>query len=366
MMEGIILMDDLCFVSLPFQPVKEMSTPFYFSTSILGEYMSNLFDSPYYMGINTLHSFRKYTEEECKEFEKKFDFIRKKKIYYDRDYIVDFVEVIRRLYESKDICIISKPTSVCVCGRIEITQSEFNRFNEDSLEMQLEKNSEGRLICPYCKSELKFKNCESLYLCFKEHELNQEVNIYPHYLNSDFNHFRKSLLGGQLRVSRVRDTGVSIVLNNSVFNLDIDMLWKFIPLFYDEQQVVVLATVKHLFPLFIINYLAQIINRKNVCFAGLPFIETVGVKSNILDFFRDERHEKALKLLVLLGIGWSKKNIRLQDSTCKYFMSSHIKNDKLYDFIFNISYDTTQWDEMCKIITSHTQLQKVLKLQNKK
>ena len=70
-------MSDIGFISLPFQPMKSMKTPFYFSTAIWGEYLANLFGGTYYLGINSLHSFKLYDEEEYSEFEKKFDFINK-------------------------------------------------------------------------------------------------------------------------------------------------------------------------------------------------------------------------------------------------------------------------------------------------
>lgn len=358
-------MHDLCFISLPFQPMKEMRTPFYFSTAIFGEYMANLFESTYYLGINSLHSFKSYSEEEYANFEKKFDFINNKTFYYDRDYIHDFVEMVQQLYETNDIRIMNKTTAVCECGRAEMTQSELNRFHEGNVEMQLVENRDGELICRYCGKKLVFDNRESLYLCFKEKELNKSMGIYPSYLDSDFNHFRKSLFNCQLRISRSRDTGVSVVIDNRKFYLDIDLLWKFTPFFLNKQDVVVIASAKHMFSLFVINYLANIINRNNVYFLGLPFVETDSIGEEVLHFLRDEKHRKALKLLVILGIGWSKKSIRLQESTCKYFMSSPTKNDDLFNFLSNISFDTNQWHEMCKIITSYTQLQNVLQLKKK-
>lgn len=358
-------MHDLCFISLPFQPMKEMRTPFYFSTAIFGEYMANLFQSTYYLGINSLHSFKSYSEEEYSNFEKKFDFINNKVLFYDRDYINDFVDMVQQLYETNDISIMNKPTAVCECGRAEMTQSELNRFNEDNVEMQLVENRDGELICRYCEKKLVIDNHESLYLCFKENELCKSMGIYPSYLDSDFNHFRKSLINSQLRISRLRDTGVSVVIDNRLFYMDIDFMWKFIPFFLQKQHVVVVASVKHMFSLFVINYLANVIHRNNIYFLGLPFVNTYSVGEEVLHFLRDEKHRKALKLLVILGIGWSKKNISLQDSTCKYFMSSHIKNDELFDFLSSISFETNQWPEICKIITSYTQLQNVLQLKKK-
>ncbi|WP_342479077.1 hypothetical protein NYE24_15845 [Paenibacillus sp. FSL H7-0350] len=345
--------------------MKEMRTPFFFSTAIFGEYMANLFQSSYYLGINSLHSFKSYSEEEYSNFEKKFNFISNKTLYYDRDYIHDFVELVKQLYETNDICIMNKPTAVCECGRAEMTQSELNRFSKDNVGMQLIENREGELTCRYCEKKLILDNHESLYLSFKEIELSQNTEIYPSYLDSDFNHFRKSLLNSQMRISRVRNTGVSAVINNRLFYLDIDFLWKTIPLLLCKQHVVVVASVKHMFSLFIINYLAQIIKRNKVYFIGLPFIETESVRKDVLHFLSDEKHRKALKLLVLLGVGWSQKNIRLQDSTCKYFMSSRLKNDELFEFLSNVSFDTNQWHEMCELITLHTQLQNVLQLKKK-
>lgn len=270
--------------------------------------------------------------------------------------------MVKQLYETNDIRIMNKETAVCECGRAEISQSELDRFDEDNIEMQLIENINGEFKCRFCKKKLVFGNRKNLYLCFKETELNQSMGVFPSYLNSDFNHFRKSLINSQLRISRVQDTGISVVFDSQLFYLDIDLLWKFTPFFLHKQNVVVVASVKHTFSLFIINYLAQIINRNNIYFIGLPFIEADGVKEDTLQFFSDEKHRKALKLLVLLGIGWSRKSIPLQDSTCKYFMSSRDKNEELYNFLSSINFDTNQWHEMCEIISSYTKLQNVLQL----
>lgn len=358
-------MSEVGFISLPFQPMKSMRTPFYFSTAIMGEYLASLFDGRYYLGVNSLHSFKSYSEEEYLEFEKKFDFINKKILYYDRDYIDNISQIIEELYDSKDIRIFSELTAICECGRVEMTQSEIERFHEINMGMQLVEERNGELVCKHCQKKLVFQNKESLFLCFKEKELSKAMNVHPLYLNSDLNHFRKSLLDSHLRISRGRDTGVTVEVHNQSFYLDIDMLWKFIPLCLHEQKVVVVSSVKHLFSLFLINYVSKIMGKENVYFVGLPFIQTSEIGEDVLRFYNDEQHRKALKLLVALGVGWSKKSICLQESTCKYFMSSKTKNDELTEYVYGKIFEENDWKMMSKKISLYTQLQSVLQIKKR-
>lgn len=355
-------MSDIGFISLPFQPMKSMKTPFYFSTAIWGEYLANLFGGTYYLGINSLHSFKLYDEEEYSEFEKKFDFINKKVVYYDRDFIDGVSQIISQLYKSKDIRIISKVIGVCDCGRVELTRAELVRLSVNKVGMQLVEEKEGEFICKHCKKKLIFQNVESLFLCFKDKELYEEMGAHPGYLDSDLNHFRKSLRGNQMRISRVRNTNVPVVIETKQFYLDIDILWKFIPLLLNNKMVVVVASAKHMFSLFVINYLSKIMKRKSVYFVGLPFIQTDKLTDEILHFYSDNRHKNALKLLVVLGIGWSKKNIFLQEATCKYFMSSKTKNNELIEYIYSKVFEENDWLKIRKKIFSYTQLQTVLNL----
>ncbi len=360
-------MGEVSFISLPFQPMKSMKTPFYFSTAIMGEYLASLFDGEYYLGINSLHSFKQYSDEECNEFVEKFDFINRKKIYFDADYIEPIKEIIQKLYVAGDIQIRTESTAVCDCGRAEITESEIKRFNEINMDMQLAGEDEEGLKCRVCGNKLEFKLRKSLFLKIKEEELNEKMNIHPDYLNSDVNHFRKSLQGSFLRISRERNTGVVINLDGQEFNLDIDMLWKFIPICIESSKIIVVSSVKHLFPLYIINYLAKIMD-KEVYFVGLPFIQTSEIGEKVMDFYKDNAHRNSLRLLVDLGIGWNKKNIMLQESTCKYFMSSKDKNNELIDFIYKAKVENEDWNLMKKSIISYTHLQRVIgikKLQNK-
>ena len=102
--------------------------------------------------------------------------------------------------------------------------------------------------------------------------------------------------------------------------------------------------------------------RKSEYFVGLPFIQTDKLTDEILHFYSDNRHKNALKLLVVLGIGWSKKNIFLQEATCKYFMSSKTKNNELIEYIYSKVFEENDWLKIRKKIFSYTQLQTVLNL----
>ena len=350
-------MSDISFISLPFQPMSSMRTPFYFSTAIMGEYLANLFNGKYYLGINELHSFKSYSDNECEAFIRKFDFIERKSLYLDVDYIDRVKSIIVELYNAGEIQVKKELIAVCDCGRVEIAKTEIDRFHGIKRDMQLVQQKGDDLFCRVCQQKLSFEQKNSLYLRIREEELNEKMLIHPDYLNLDMNHFRKSLHNGFLRISRERNTGVELLIDGIKFNLDIDMLWKFIPFCIDSSKVVVVSSVKHMFSL--INYLSKIL-KKCVYFIGLPFIQTSDISDGIMDFYRDENHRNSLKLLVDLGVGWSKKNIILQESMCKYFMSSKEKNNNLIKHIYsNQIEEECNWEDMCKYIVANTSLQKV-------
>lgn len=358
-------MSDIAFISLPFQPIGLIKTPFYFSTAIMGEYLANLLGGTYYLGINSLHSFKSYSEKQYHEFEKKFNFIENKILYYDKVHINNISEVVNQLYQTHNISIFNEPTAICECGRVEMTKTEIERFYGINISMDLVEEGNGGFICKQCHKKLIFHNIDSLFLNFREKELNDTMNIFPFYLNSDFNHFRKTLLNSHLRISRERNTGVPVIIENRSFYLDIDMLWRFIPLLLKNKKIVIISSVKHLFSLFIIGYLSKIMNKKQIFFIGIPFIQTNELDQSVMRFFDNERHRQALKLLIILGIGWSKKNIILQEPICKFFMSSKVKNEELAKYIYSQIFEEDDWQEICKKISLYTRLQTVKQIKRR-
>ena len=348
-------------ITVPFQPKAKVQRKAVFAAPVVAKTISCLINCPYYLGLNRLHSYKQYSEEEIECFRKQFDFVRYDGVYFDSEVLDKLQMIIDDQIANGDVTVEKCRVLKCACGKVEIIADAVQSLHTFDWIVKTENGYQ----CAHCKSELLDTWEESLILHLHAKAIQtMPVRVYPEFYDSEMNHFRTALSDARILISKQRDTGAQCVVNGRTFNIDTDYVWQNLYCLYPQKNIITILSNRHRYAVFIMNYLAHTVHKKQACFVVLPMLD---LNKTVLDQLSTLSDEKTQKLFFLFAQKWSIKTVQVPESIAKYLSKSFEKNAALYEAVvrpieeFHDLDEEKQWAILKKSLFNRTNMQLVIK-----
>lgn len=239
-------------------------------------------------------------------------------------------------------------------------------FSSDS-GAKLYKVINGKRLCNYCKSECIIS--EEKCLTIEMSQNIDEISIVPIYLKKEIAELSNKFLNSDILVSKKRETGYKISIDNYVYNIDIDFLWSNYFKLYKKTNQIYIASNHQLFNMFLMNYLARATSDKKLIFIASPYMK---VNLNEAKKQYEVRKLKEYKALLLLyNLRWKGKECVWSDSIMNYLTSiSDARLSNLYKSMIlssksRINNDYELEDIINSILVNETRMQENIKIMKK-
>lgn len=335
-------MNDRLIITLPVAPYSEMSVG-KMSTPILGESLAKSMNCRFIMSVNVLST---YQNRECEGF---FKLMREYDInpdlyWVDKDHIYVLINKIYYLINNGFIEEKEKKILICDCGRVEINEDNLGTINYNDSLIEIIDN---KYYCRYCHHECSVDN--RLVLVFNSSKVDiSNMRFYPNFINKDKLTFDNTISINDIIISRKRNTGIIIEINNNQYNLDIDFLWEIYLSLFDNKDKIVMCCNRQLYQLYMVGMLDKCFNSdtNTVCLAT-PYLEYSSRQDELLD------RKLSLKIYSLLVLKWAKKDNVFDESLLKYINSMNVdKKQLLYEILLSeVSCSSCISDDLRYILT---------------
>lgn len=316
-------MNDRLIITLPVAPYSSMSVG-RMITPILSESLSKSMNGKFVMSINLLSTYQNRESEGFNNLMKEYN-INPDYYWCDRDHINELIEKVYYLINKGYITEKEKEIIFCDCEKVEIEKENIKTIN---LNDSLIESFNDKYYCKSCKKE-----CNSVIkkvMVFNSRMVDKSNMIfYPDFINRDKITFDKTVGSNDIIISRKRNTGIIIEMNNNQYNLDIDFLWEIYLSLFKQSEKIVMCCNRQLFQLYMVGMLEKCFNpsSKTICLAT-PYLEN-SIKQDDL-----ENRELSLKIFSLLVLKWAKKDNVFDESLLKFINSMNVnKKQMLYDIL---------------------------------
>lgn len=316
-------------MTMPIKPQKETNIGMYIDPRLMNV-LSDILSCDSVMAINLLNTY-KDKDSELKTF---IDDLDRQGIIYndlfiDKDHVCEILSLIQELVYDGFVKKSNEEIFRCDCGKVDILKQG---INSNISKLYYEKN--GIYYCKECGSECKSFREEVLTLELSK-DIDDSILIVPTFLKNDVKHLSKTFKGGKLLISKQRDTGYQLMVDNKKFNIDIDFLWTNYFRLFDNEQIIMLASNHQTYQMYLLNYLNKIISGNEICFVANPYMNKSNVMNPLVEY---EKTEDSIykKLFILYNLKWRSKN-------CDWSPS-------IIDFLSNIS--TTRRNNLYRVIES--------------
>ncbi len=317
-------------ITLPMMPVDGNNYGKYV-TPIICEALKKVYGAKYYQCVNLLDSFNdrsvlladyiKSLNENGIQYDELWIDSHNKKILLN-----NIKKLVDMGYISEKVANIYK----CDCGVVEIEKSKIKTCNPNNSKFKYVGND---IYCKNCDNLCK-KSEQKILIFTPKNIKKQDIIFLPRYLNKDAKVYEEILLNSNLNISRNRNTGIQLEYNNSIYNIDIDFFWgTYLANFLEDEKIIVGGN-KMSYQLFLVGMLEKIFNPgSKTILLGTPYIENLrGILYN-KNFIEENVFRK---LTILFSMGYSKKNVKVDDSTMKYLKKlSKYDLELLYNIVCN-------------------------------
>jgi len=244
---------------------------------------------------------------------------------YDMDVILNNI---KNLYKIGLISTQTKKVNVCKCGRVEYLNSDY--LHKGARLYTLINN---KVICKKCKSETVAIEKKVLTMNFPRH-IQQPLSVSPKNMVKEVAEIMNRISGMEYMVSRVRDTGVYIELDENRYNIDIDFYWLNLLSCFNDKEFIVVGSNHVTWHLCLIHAL-NAINKKNTNIVLTPYIYN---KDDILIENHIKHNSVNFKLALLSHLSWKKgfsnwesklldKINRLEEYEVEYIIKNILNNE---------------------------------------
>lgn len=326
-------MNDLIVTTFPMKPLSKIkvgtfTAPLY--VSFLGEKLQ----CKSILSLNILNSYKKI-EDNSIEYSNILENIgiRFDDVFIDYKNIDSLIKNIEILDTKK--LLIEKEEKIlnCECNKIDIVYSTINNiYNYDLIEFK-----NNKCFCKSCGKECVISTQKRLFLKIDERYVNN-IQTIPRIYDENLYTIGETLKNSYFLISKNRETGIIY----KGYNIDIDFVWNNYVNTFNENNIIIVTSNKHLMKVFITNYLANIFN-KNVIYILHPFIEK---KNEIIwseKLYKFDEYYK--KLFLLYSPKWNTRFCYYDEGLFKSLAKLRIggrlnlyndlrKNDT-YDNLFN-------------------------------
>lgn len=191
-------------------------------------------------------------------------------------------------------------------------------------------NINNKYYCKCCKKECNLVN--NRVMVFNSNKVNKtNMLFYPIFINNDKATFDNTVGVNDIIISRNRNTGIIIEMNNNKYNLDIDFLWEIYLSLFKEKEKIVMCCNRQLYQLYMVGMLEKCFrdNSDTICLAT-PYLEYSNKQDELLN------RKMSLKIYSLLVLKWAKKDNIFDESLLKYINSMNVeKKQLLYDILLS-------------------------------
>lgn len=310
--------------TLPIKPQANTNIGMMIAPTIM-DFIGEVLDIEKNLSFNILHTY----DSKIVELDNYLTYIKNSKIDYDsifidKDYGFQLLEIVSNMYKNGLIKEKYKEVLRCNCGVVDMV------YSSDKNNAKLYTIKNNKRYCNCCKSE-----CYKVYdkcLVFEIKELANEISIVPLYLKKEVDELAKQFLNSDILVSKKRNTGYSLEINNHKYNIDIDFLWSNYFKLYNKENQIYISSNHQIFNIYLMNYLAQNTSNKNLTFIASPY-----VKGDLKEIKRqyEMRVLKEYKVLLLLyNLKWKNKDSTWSDSVMQYLTNISDKRlENLYKSI---------------------------------
>ena len=201
----------------------------------------------------------------------------------------------------------------CTCGKVDqiATKDGIIDYNTQNYKIK-----NGIPICTSCQTICKEYNEDVLVLPKMANKI-KPVNIVPKFLEQDYSSLVKYFSNTDLQISKKRQTGINIKLDDKEFNIDVDFIWTIFPKFLPNKEKIIVAS-RNLYKMFRIDYLNTILNGQKITFISNPYI-VKNKEINENHIFNDLPDPLYKKLFILYNFHWKQKNSTWDESIAAYF-----------------------------------------------
>lgn len=183
----------------------------------------------------------------------------------------------------------------CECKKVDMLFSSINSFDNGLL-----KKENDKYICRECNSLCKISKQKRLFLKIDSKFLN-DAKIIPNIYDNNCNQITDNLKNELYLISKARNTGIKY----NKYNLDIDFLWSLYLVLFKENNIIVVASNRHIIKVFFTNYIASIFNKK-VIYLLHPYIEKKELINWNEELFKYDYYYQHLYLLY--SCRWTSKD----------------------------------------------------------
>ncbi len=316
-------------MTMPIKPQEETNIGMYISPTLM-EVLSDILSCDSVMAVNLLNTY-KDKDLQLKHFidDLERQGIKYDKLFVDKNYVDKILTLIQELIKRGFVKKSTEEVFRCDCGKVDFLKQG---INSNTNKLYYEKN--GKYYCKECGSECKSFKEDVLVLDLSK-DVDDSMLIVPTFLKNDVKHLTKAFKGSKMLVSKQRDTGYQLDVDGKKFNIDIDFLWTNYFRFFDNDQIIMLASNHQLYKMYLLNYLNKIISGNEICFVAHPYMN-LSRELNPLAEYEKTRDSIYKKLFILYNLKWQNKNCDWSSSTISYLSNiSTTRRNNLYKVIEN-------------------------------
>ena len=207
-------------MTMPIKPQKETNIGMYIDPRLMNV-LSDILSCDSVMAINLLNTY-KDKDSELKTFIDDLDRqgIIYNNLFIDKDHVCEILSLIQELVYDGFVKKSNEEIFRCDCGKVDILKQG---INSNISKLYYEKN--GIYYCKECGSECKSFREEVLTLELSK-DIDDSILIVPTFLKNDVKHLSKTFKGGKLLISKQRDTGYQLMVDNKKLFILYNLKWR--------------------------------------------------------------------------------------------------------------------------------------------
>lgn len=246
-------MNNILITTFPMKPLSNIKVGT-FTAPLYVEFLTQKLKCRSALSLNLLSSYKKINDN-SKDYLKilsnigiNFDkvFID----YYNREELLNTIDL---LFKKKLIIEQTEEFLVCNCAKVDIKYSTINGYtNYDLIE-----SIDGEYYCKDCGNKCKIVKEKRLFLIIDKKYLNK-IKVIPNIYDDNLKKMSESFADNFLVISKKRETGIKY----KNYNIDVDFMWNNYINLFDEKNIIIVTSNKHLMKVFITNYLATVFGKK--------------------------------------------------------------------------------------------------------
>ena len=340
--------NDFIVSTLPIKPQISTNIGMMIAPTIM-QYIGNVFDIEKCMSVNLLHTY----SNKKNELQNYINYILQAGITYNMLFRDDMhnnqlIGFIIELLKNDILDVEKRHVIYCECGKIDMLKEAVNENGK------LYHKVHDKIICNCCNNICKECEEDVLVMKIKEHE---NPLIAPTFLEKELLNIKNQFIGKKLLISKHRNTGFNISVDNRKFNIDIDFIWSNYFKILEPNNQIFIASNHQIYNMFLINYLSKVSTNKKLYFIATPYIN--GNLAEMKKQYELKNLKEYKMLLLLYNLKWKNKNSNWSDSNFNYLSNiSDTKIKNLYEAFLCNDYSFDIFSNIDKALNESSNMQK--------